>query len=88
MTFPPDIIPIEMRGMSIFTALVFTFIAIGFWFIWGTMRKELKDINNRLDSHSKKLDERREDITDIKVNIAKMQISIENIEEIMKKIWK
>lgn len=88
MSFPPDVIPIEMRGMSIFTALIFGFVGIGFGFIWGIMKKDFGTINSRLNVHSKKLDERSEDITDIKINVAKTQISIESIEKILANLQK
>lgn len=92
MTFPPDIMPIEMHGMSIFTALTLTFIAIGFTlgfgFMWGVMKRDFQIINTRLDSHSKKLEERINDISKIRSDMSGMLQSIKNIEKMIEKIYK
>ncbi|MDP2754426.1 MAG: hypothetical protein Q8P40_08560 [Nitrospirota bacterium] len=81
-----NIIPIELRGMSIFTLIFFGFTGIAFKFVWDIMKKELKDINTRLDQHSKKLEDRNKDISEMRTDIALTLQAIKNIEKMIKRM--
>lgn len=84
MDFPIGIIPVEMRGMSIFTLIIFAFLGVLYKLFWDYIKKEMSDINTRLDNHNKKIDDRSQDIADMKTDIALTRQSIQNIEEMMK----
>lgn len=79
-----DFIPIENRGMSVLTALTFFFAGVGLGFMWSVMKREFKRINKELEKHETKLDERCQDIAEMKTDIALTRQSIQNIEEMMK----
>ncbi len=83
-----SLIPVEIRGMSIFSLILFAFLGIMAKMGWSYMRKELKDINDRLDKHSQKIDDRSADIAEMKTDIALTRQSIQNIEEMMKMMRK
>jgi len=73
-----------MRGMSVFTAISFFFIGIGVGFMWSVMKREFKRINIEIDKHTEKLEERYQNIADMKTDIALTRQSIQNIEAMIK----
>lgn len=81
----PDFIPIELRGMSILTALTFFFYAAGFGFFYNTLKREFKHVNQRLQRHDDRLDAGQEDMAEMKTNIALTLQSVTRMERILER---
>ena len=79
-------IPIEPHGMSQITVIFFfgVFVSIGALFWW--MRREIKDIDVELATHQFRLNDNQKNVSEISVEIGKIQVSIENIEKMMGKL--
>uniref|UniRef100_A0A6M3LXD9 Uncharacterized protein n=1 Tax=viral metagenome TaxID=1070528 RepID=A0A6M3LXD9_9ZZZZ len=75
--FPPEYLPLESHGMSVFTALTFFFIGVGSVFMYNLFRRELKRINNKIEAHSKATTEKIKD-TNEKVDLLFTKIDNSN----------
>lgn len=81
-----DLLWIEQRGMSIITAIFFVgvFVSIGAVFWWT--RREMDEIDAELALQKLRLNDTRTDVSNINVEIGKIQVSIENIEKMMSRL--
>lgn len=72
--------------MSIISAIFFfgVFVTIGSLFWW--MRREIDDIDSVLATHQLRLNDAQQSISEVTIEIGKIQVSIENIETMMSKL--
>ena len=76
MVIPPYI-PIEFRGMSIITAIVFFFLGTGCTFVYQLFRREFKRVSLEVDRISKEADNKIKD-TNEKVDLLFSKIDATN----------
>jgi len=78
-----DLLWIEQRGMSIITGIFFfgVFVTFGSLFWW--IRREITDIDAELANHKLRLNDVQKDVSEISVEIGKMQVTLESIEQMM-----
>lgn len=81
----PDFIPIELRGMSILTALTFFFYTVGFGYFYSTLKREFKMINAKITMHEEKLENGRETMAEMKTNIALTLQTVTRMERILER---
>lgn len=92
--FPPEFIPVEMRGISIITALIFFFLGVGGWFYFGWDRREhtrlqahttieADDLGGKINTLFDKMDNSNKDISDIKAHIAGVHEAVDWIKTFM-----
>ncbi len=81
----PDFVPIELRGMSILTALAFFFYTAGFGFFYTTLKRDFKRINTVLQKHEEKLEKTNGDIAEMKTNIALTLQTVTRMERILER---
>jgi cell division protein FtsL len=79
----PSFIPINLDGMSIFTAITFFFVFIGAGVMVNYMKQELTRINDEIQKHEKKLGETQVDISEMKTNIALTLQTVTRMEKIL-----
>lgn len=83
----PDFIPIELRGMSILTALTFFFYTAGFGYFYSVMKREFRHMDQKIKKHEDKLDAGQTDMAEMKTNIALLLQSMNRIEKRLENKW-
>ena len=81
----PNFVPLEFRGMSILTALTFFFVMMGFTYFHATLKREFKRIHIECDKHDNRLEQNRNDIAEMKTNIALTLQTVTRMERILDK---
>ncbi len=81
----PDFIPIELRGMSILTALTFFFYTVGFGYFYSVMKREFRHMDQKIKKHDDRLDAGQTDMAEMKTNIALTLQTVTRMERILEK---
>jgi hypothetical protein len=81
----PDFVPIEFRGMSMITAIILFFYGMSGGFIYSLIKREFKRIGAQIREHERKLEDGREDMAEMKTNIALTLQSVTRMERILEK---
>lgn len=78
-----DLLWIEQRGMSIITGIFFfgVFATLGSLFWW--FKREIADIDAELANHQLRLNDAQKEVSDLSIEIGKMQVTLESIEQMM-----
>lgn len=81
-----DLLWIEQHGMSIISAIFFfgVFVTFGSLFWW--VRREIDDIDAELASHKLRINDSQRSISEVTVEIGKIQVTLENIETMMGRV--
>lgn len=81
----PDFVPVELRGMSIITAIILFFYGAGSGFVYSLFKREFKRVGDALKRHEERLEENRDDIAGMKTNIALTLQSVTRMERILER---
>lgn len=86
----PEFIPIELRGMSILTALILFFMLIGWGsYFWWDRREHMyvshrvSEVDDKVTTLFEKIDETNKDISSMKSNMAGIREAVEWIKKYM-----
>jgi hypothetical protein len=80
-----NFIPIEYRGMSILTLLVFCFCFIGFGVYSGMVKREITRLDTDIAEQSKRISSGNNSINDMKTDVALLLQSVTRIEKMLDK---
>jgi hypothetical protein len=80
-----NFIPIEYRGMSILTLLVFCFCFIGFGVYSGMVKREIARIDTDIEEQCKRITTGNDSINDMKTDVALLLQSVTRIEKMLDK---
>lgn len=88
----PEFIPIELRGMSVLTALVlfFMFIGCGSYFWWDRrehtyLNNQAVEVDDKVDLLFSKFDDANGDISEMKAHMAGIHEAVEWIKKYMER---
>ena len=86
----PDFVPVELRGMSVITALVFFFMFIGWgsYFWWDRrehtcVNQKVVEVDDKVDLLFSKFDDANGDISEMKAHMAGIHEAVEWIKKYM-----
>jgi len=81
-----DLLWIEQRGMSIITGIFFFGVFVSFGSLFWWIRREIADIDAELANHKLRLNDAQREVSDLSIDIGKMQVTLESIEQMMDKL--
>lgn len=81
----PDFVPIELRGMSIITAVVLFFYGAAGVFTYNLIKREFVRIGKEITRHEAKLEVGQEIMAEMKTNIALTLQSVTRMERILER---
>ena len=78
-----DLLWIEQRGMSIITGIFFFGVFVSFGALFWWIKREIADIDAELANHKLRLNDSQKNVSDLSVEIGKMQVTLDSIEQMM-----